>query len=66
MGLAISRCHKIGRVWDSVYACRRWEGNSDAALSVEKVNKNNLYKDRIRTWELLARIKMLENGKAAE
>ena len=66
VGLAISRCHKIGRVWDSVYACRRWEGNSDAALSVEKVNKNNLYKDCIRTWELQARIKMLENGSVAE
>ena len=55
MGLAVSRNYKIGRIYDELYLCRRWEGNSDAALSVEKVNANNLYKDRIRTIEIMAR-----------
>jgi hypothetical protein len=41
-----------------LYLCRRWDGNSDAALSIEKINANNLYKDKIRTMELLARIAM--------
>lgn len=58
LGLAISRHYQIGRIYDAVYNCRRWDDNSDAALSVEKNNRNNLYKDRIRTWELMARIKM--------
>ena len=56
MGLNISRNYQIGRIYDVLYLCRRWGGNSDAALSIEKVNANNLYKDRIRTWELEARI----------
>lgn len=56
MGLAISRHYRIGRIYDELYLCRRWEGNSDAALSREKVNANNLYKDSIRTAELKARI----------
>ena len=56
MGLNISRHYQIGRIYDVLYMCRRWGGNSDAALSIEKVNANNLYKDRIRTWELEARI----------
>lgn len=56
MGLNISRHYQIGRIYDVLYLCRRWGGNSDAALSIEKVNANNLYKDRIRTWELKARI----------
>lgn len=55
MGLAVSRNYKIGRIYDELYLCRRWEGNSDAALSVEKVNNNNLYKDRLRTIEIMAR-----------
>jgi hypothetical protein len=55
MGLAVSRHYKIGRIYDELYLCRRWEGNSDAALSVDKVNSNNLYKDRLRTIEILAR-----------
>ncbi len=59
MGLAVSRQYKIGRIYDELYLCRRWEGNSDAALSVEKVNSNNLYKDRIRTIEIMARKKMM-------
>ncbi len=56
MGLAISRDYPIGRIYESLYSCRRWEGNSDHALSPERINRNNLYKDRIRTIELLARI----------
>ncbi|WP_315578398.1 glycosyltransferase family 2 protein [Hoylesella oralis] len=58
LGLAISRRYQIGRIFDVLYNCRRWDDNSDAALSIEKNNRNNLYKDRIRTWELQARIKM--------
>ena len=57
LGLRISRDYRIGRIYDVLYCCRRWEGNSDAALDIEKVNANNLYKDRIRTWELEARLK---------
>lgn len=56
LGLAVSRNYRIGRIYDVLYNCRRWEDNSDAALSVERVNANNLYKDRIRTWELQSRI----------
>ena len=58
LGLRISREYRIGRIYDVLYCCRRWEGNSDAALDIEKVNANNLYKDRIRTWELDARLRM--------
>lgn len=57
VGLRICRDYKIGRIFDVIYNCRRWEGNSDAALDIEKVNANNVYKDRIRTWELMARIR---------
>lgn len=46
MGLAFSRRYRIGRIYEELYLCRRWGGNSDAALSIEKVNANNLYKDR--------------------
>ncbi|MBO5862567.1 MAG: glycosyltransferase family 2 protein [Bacteroidales bacterium] len=56
IGLRISREYRIGRIYDVLYCCRRWEGNSDAALDIERVNANNLYKDRIRTWELKARL----------
>ena len=56
LGLRISREYRIGRIYDVLYCCRRWDGNSDAALDIEKVNANNLYKDRIRTWELEARM----------
>ena len=55
LGLAFSRRYRIGRIYDELYLCRRWGGNSDAALSIEKVNANNLYKDRLRTIELKAR-----------
>ena len=58
LGLNISRHYQIGRVYEVVYLCRRWDDNSDASLSIEKMNANNLYKDRIRTWELQARIAM--------
>ena len=56
LGLRISREYRIGRIYDVLYCCRRWDGNSDAALAIEKINANNLYKDRIRTWELEARL----------
>ena len=55
LGLMIGRRYRIGRIFDELYLCRRWEGNSDAALSTEKVNKNNLYKDQLRTTEIMAR-----------
>ena len=60
LGLAFSRRYRIGRIYDELYLCRRWGGNSDAALSVEKVNANNLYKDRLRTMELKARQHLLQ------
>ena len=56
MGLAFSRRFRIGRIFDELYICRRWEGNSDAALSQDKINRNNLYKDRLRSIEIMARI----------
>ncbi|MDE5850098.1 MAG: glycosyltransferase, partial [Muribaculaceae bacterium] len=56
MALRISRTWKIGRIYESLYNCRRWSGNSDAALQIEKTNENNIYKDFLRTIELLARI----------
>ena len=56
LGLRISRTWRIGRIYDVLYLCRRWEDNSDAALDVVKMNRYNTYKDRIRTWELQARI----------
>ena len=62
LGLAISRHYKIGRIYDVLYNCRRWDDNSDGDLSREKENRNNMYKDRIRTWELMARI--AQNKKA--
>lgn len=58
MALRISQHYQIGRIYDVLYLCRRWGGNSDAALNIEQVNTNNFYKDRIRTWELQARIKL--------
>ena len=55
LGLMISRRYRIGRIFDEVYLCRRWEGNSDAALSQDKINRNNTYKDHLRTLEIQAR-----------
>ena len=60
LGLLFSRRYRIGRIFDELYLCRRWGGNSDAALSIEKVNANNLYKDRLRTMEISARRQMLQ------
>lgn len=58
LGLNFSRQYQIGRVYDIVYLCRRWEDNSDASLDIVKMNAHNTYKDRIRTWELEARINL--------
>ena len=63
LGLQFSRHYRIGRIFTELYLCRRWGGNSDAALSVEKVNANNLYKDRLRTMELKAR-QQVQQGRA--
>ena len=60
VGLQISRRYKIGRIYDVLYLCRRWGGNSDAALSHEKVNAHNLYKDSLRTAELAARKELVK------
>lgn len=56
LGLNISREYQIGRIYDVLYHCRRWEENTDASLDIVKMNAHNTYKDRIRTWELQARI----------
>ena len=61
LGLAFSRQFRIGRIFDELYLCRRWDGNSDAALSVEKVNANNYYKDQLRTAEIKARRRLNEH-----
>ncbi len=58
IGLRISREYQIGRIYDVLYLCRRWEGNSDASAGIEKMNGFNTYKDRIRTWEIEARKKL--------
>ena len=63
VGLSMSRDYQIGRIFDPIYLCRRWDGNSDASLSIEKQNRNNFYKDKIRTIELLARIMKNKNEK---
>ncbi len=62
VGLRVSREYRIGRIYDVMYNCRRWDDNSDHGLSIEKTNANNLYKDRLRTIELTARIAM-KSGK---
>lgn len=56
LGLRVSREYPIGRIYDVLYLCRRWEDNSDASLDIVKMNDHNLYKDKIRTWELEARL----------
>lgn len=58
LGLAISRQYQIGRIYEPLYFCRRWDDNTDASLDVVKMNFHNTYKDRIRTIELRARIAM--------
>ena len=60
LGLIFSRHYRIGRIFTELYLCRRWGGNSDAALSIDKINANNLYKDRLRTLEIRARQQMLQ------
>ena len=55
VGLAISRDYQIGRIYESIYLCRRWEGNTDADLDITKHNTFNAYKDKLRTFEILAR-----------
>ena len=62
LGLAFSRKYRVGRIYDELYLCRRWDGNSDAALSIERQNANNTYKDRLRTLEISAR-QQLSEGK---
>ena len=61
--LAVSRNYQIGRIYESIYYCRRWEENSDSALSIEKQNANDVYKDKIRTIEIIARQNMNSNTK---
>ena len=55
LGLAISRHYQIGRIYDPLYLCRRWDENSDSSLDIVKMNAHNFYKDKIRTLELWAR-----------
>ena len=62
VAIQLSRHYQIGRVFDPLYLCRRWEGNTDAALSIEKANRNDVYKDKIRTIEMLARQQMNRQG----
>ncbi|OWP30364.1 glycosyl transferase [Prevotella nigrescens] len=62
MGLAFSRQFRIGRIYEELYLCRRWGGNSDAALSIDRINANNLYKDRLRTIELTVRQQLNKQG----
>ncbi|MGM9704445.1 MAG: DUF4922 domain-containing protein [Prevotella sp.] len=62
LGLAFSRKYRIGRIYDELYLCRRWGGNSDAALSIDKINANNIYKDRLRTMEISAR-QLMKQGR---
>lgn len=61
VGLRISRTYKIGRIFDSLYLCRRWKGNSDAALDISAINANNAYKDKLRAVEILARKNLNKN-----
>jgi hypothetical protein len=62
VAIQLSRHYQIGRVFEPLYLCRRWEGNTDAALSIEKANRNDFYKDKIRTIEMLARQHMNRQG----
>ena len=62
VGLAISRTWEIGRIYDPVYLCRRWEDNTDASLNIAKLNEHNRYKDWIRTVELKARMRKVGSG----
>lgn len=66
LGLAFSRQYRIGRIYDVLYLCRRWEGNSDAALSIEIINQNNNYKDSLRTLEIKLRQAMNKKRQAGD
>ena len=62
VAIQLSRHYQIGRIFEPLYLCRRWEGNTDAALSIEKANRNDVYKDKIRSIEMLARQHMNREG----
>lgn len=55
VGLRICREYAIGRIYDPIYLCRRWEGNTDADLDIPRMNAHHAYKDKLRTMEILAR-----------
>ena len=63
VALVISRQYKIARIYEPVYLCRRWEGNTDASLSIEKLNSNNFYKDSLRTKEIELRQELNRSNK---
>lgn len=63
IALRLSREYQIGRIYEPIYLCRRWEGNTDAALPIEKINRHDLYKDRLRTIEIMARQRLNREGK---
>jgi hypothetical protein len=63
IALRLSREYQIGRIYEPIYLCRRWEGNTDAALPIEKLNRHDLYKDRLRTIEIMARQRLNREGK---
>jgi glycosyltransferase involved in cell wall biosynthesis len=62
VGLAISRTWKIGRIYEPIYLCRRWDDNTDASLNIARMNAHNFYKDRLRTFELMARIELMRQA----
>jgi len=62
IALRLARGYQIGRIYEPIYLCRRWEGNTDAALPIEKINRHDLYKDRIRTIEIMARQRLNRKG----
>jgi len=62
LGLNISRTYQIGRIYEPLYLCRRWDENSDASLDINKMNSHNFYKDKIRTIEFWARLQYVKNG----
>jgi hypothetical protein len=55
MVLRLLREYRLGRIYENLYLCRRWEGNTDSALTVEKANRNDAFKDKVRTLEMMAR-----------
>ena len=63
--LAVSREYQIGRIYEPIYLCRRWEGNSDAGIDVAKQNAFNFYKDKLRTFEIIARQRLNQGLKKA-